>query len=73
MRFLRPRGRNGEISIPKSILHLLSEGKKRKRKTNEKMGAPVAGNLYWSRNTRSQILDIDESETKWLNPWRSSQ
>jgi hypothetical protein len=35
---------DGEASIPKTTLHVLPEGKKRKRKTNENMERPAPRN-----------------------------
>jgi predicted nicotinamide N-methyase len=45
----RLRGTRGETSNPKMTLHVISEEKKGKRKTNEKMEEPVPGDLFWSR------------------------
>jgi hypothetical protein len=48
---------NGETGIPKIILYVLTEGKKWKRKSNEKAERPVPGNVCWSRN-RSMRLSL---------------
>jgi hypothetical protein len=55
--------------ISKTILHTLSEGKKRKRKTSENMEKPVPGNLSWIQNRPVSLIlgliKVNKSDNKF--------
>lgn len=53
-------GTNGEKWIRTNILHLglISEGKTRERKTNEKMVGPIAGDRCWNRNRLMNLMKM---------------
>jgi len=50
---------NRKTLMPKTILHILPQGKKGKRKSNEKMEIPVPGKLYWSQKSNKSNPLID--------------